>query len=175
MITMKEEWKDIEGYEGLYQVSNLGRVKSLPRNGTIKQERIIKSGKDKYGYLRIILHKNGFKKYVTIHRLVAETFLENKNGLPQIDHIDGNKLNNNVLNLRYCTHSQNINNPNTLKKLCKRVMQIDKGNNIVNIYKSTRDAERQTGILHNSISLCCNLKRQQTAGGYYWKYVEEVI
>lgn len=170
---MKEEWKDIPGYEGYYQVSNLGRVKSLPRTGTIKQERIIKPGKDKYGYLRIILHKNGFKKYVTIHKLVAQAFIDNPKNLSEVDHIDGNKLNNNVENLRYCTRSQNINNPNTLKNLCKKVMQINKSNELINIYKSTRDAERQLGIHHNSIARCCNLK-QQTAGGFYWKYVEEM-
>lgn len=171
---MNEIWKDIANFEGFYKISNTGKVKSLARNGTVNYDKILSPGKNKDGYLRVVLNKNGNKRYVTVHRLVAETFLDNQNDYPQIDHIDGNKQNNNVHNLRFCSSKTNCNNINTLCKLCKRVIQIDKSNCVINTFTSTREAEKITGIFHNSISRCCNLK-QLTAGGYCWKYVEEVI
>ena len=106
---MKEIWKDIPGYEGLYQISNLGNVKSLPRKvNKRKCEEIIKvptiSNK---GYYRISLCKNGKIKYYAIHRLVAEAFISNHNNLPCVNHKDCNKQNNNVDNLEWCTYSYN--------------------------------------------------------------------
>lgn len=109
---MKEIWKDIEGYEGLYQVSNYGNVKSMER--TIykrKCKTIMKtpslSGK---GYLKTSLCKNGKIKYAFIHRLVAQAFIPNPENKPTVDHIDRNKLNNNVNNLRWATYTEQIRN-----------------------------------------------------------------
>lgn len=102
-----EEWKPIEGYEGLYEVSNLGRVKSLNYNRT-KQEKILKQGKMKNGYLYVILCKEGKMKIFYIHRLVATTFIENPNNFRFVNHKDENKTNNLVSNLEWCTHQYNI-------------------------------------------------------------------
>lgn len=96
---MIEEWRDIRGYEGLYQVSNLGRIKSIPRERT--KGGILKPLKDRTGYLSVNLYKNGKIKRCKIHRLVANNFLE-------VNHKDGNKLNNNLSNLEYVTKSRNI-------------------------------------------------------------------
>lgn len=108
----KEIWKDIQGYEGKYQVSSCGRVKSLPRktkNQYGKEEIIIKQRTDKDGYKRINLYKNGKRKTYLVHYLVAETFLENTNNYSEINHIDECKQNNFVENLEFCTHEYNIN------------------------------------------------------------------
>lgn len=88
---MKEIWKDIKNYEGLYQVSNLGRIKSLPRNGTILSEKIIKTKPNKCGYLRICLHKNNTKSFWSVHRLVAQAFISNPNNYLQVNHKNRNK------------------------------------------------------------------------------------
>ena len=93
---MKEIWKDIPNYEGLYQASNLGRIKSIPRNGTIKKERILKQTLDTTGYLTIGLHKDNKAKKVNVHRLIAKTFIPNINNYNVINHIDGNKTNNKI-------------------------------------------------------------------------------
>lgn len=112
---MKEIWKDIKGYESLYQVSNLGRVKSLARKVikknyvSFKKERILKQQTDRYGYKKVILQRNYQIKTFSIHRLVAEAFLENPYNLPQINHKDENKENNCVLNLEYCDSKYNNN------------------------------------------------------------------
>lgn len=110
---MSEIWKDIPGYEGLYQISNYGSVKSLDRyvkhykggSKLIKGKNI--APKIDKGYLRIKLCKLGEKKYYTVHRLVALTFINNPNNLPVINHIDGDKLNNHISNLEWCTISDN--------------------------------------------------------------------
>lgn len=105
-----EVWKDIKGYEGSYQISNLGRLKSLPRKSKrrYKSKEIIKKpSKLPKGYLRIALAKNGTKKYFYIHRLVAEAFIPNPNELLCVNHKDCNTSNNNVDNLEWITHKDN--------------------------------------------------------------------
>lgn len=115
---MEEIWKDIEGYEGLYQVSNLGRIKSLGRTiERIGQKgksfkrtypvKILKFGKDPKGYYRTSLALNGVNTTVKIHRIVAQAFIPNPNKLPQVNHIDGNKENNRVDNLEWCDNQEN--------------------------------------------------------------------
>ena len=103
-----EEWRDIKGYEGLYQVSNLGRVKSLGNNKT-RKEKILKP-ETINGYLRVCLFKERKGKHILVHRLVADAFIPNMDNKPYIDHIDGNPNNNIINNLRWCTHNENMNN-----------------------------------------------------------------
>ena len=119
----KAEWRQIKGFEGLYEVSNLGQVRSLDKYSKCKngkynfyKGKIVKVGKDKYGYLQFALSKDKNKKTVKVHRLVAEAFIPNPLNKPQIDHINTNKNNNKVWNLRWVTPKENINNPITLKK-----------------------------------------------------------
>lgn len=103
----KEIWKDIDGYEGLYQVSNLGNVKSLTNRSNHKEEKILKLNTNGKYYL-VNICKNTKKKTLLIHRLVAKAFIDNPNNLPQINHINGNKLDNRVENLEWCTCRENI-------------------------------------------------------------------
>ena len=117
---MKEIWKDIKDYEGLYQISNYGRIKSLSRKvfrynhiakrkiEIVYKEKIRKTRIDKDGYYIINLHKNNIMKTYKVHRLVGENFIENKENKPYINHKDGNKLNNNILNLEWCTAKENV-------------------------------------------------------------------
>ena len=122
---MQEIWKDIEGFEGLYQISNYGRVKSMPRvvcysggnKSYSKNEPTIKEPViNNRGYLCVCLWKNCKSRQFKIHRLVASAFIPNPENKPQVDHIDGNKQNNFVGNLRWATSSENIQNPITLQK-----------------------------------------------------------
>ena len=123
MESIAEIWKDVQGYEGLYQVSNLGRVKSLGRFvDKLKchywqEEKILKPRKNHYGYLRFNLYKDGKTKTFSVHRLVAVAFIPNPENKPQIDHINADKTNNTVNNLRWVTCKENINNPLTLVKI----------------------------------------------------------
>ena len=173
---MKEFWRDIEGYEGLYQISNLGRVRSFKRN----KVRVLKPVANKYGYLIVNLRKNNSLKTLSIHRLVAQAFLPNPNNFPQVNHKDEDKTNNIVSNLEWCDASYNLNygtrNEKTSikminhQKLSKVVIQIDKNTNvIINIFPSLMEAERQTGCSNVTISYCCKGKRK-TSGGYIWRY-----
>ena len=124
MESIAEIWKDVQGYEGLYQVSNLGRIKSLGRfvdrlasGHCWQEERILKPHKTKYGYLNVILSKKGKTKTFSVHRWVALAFIPNPENKPQIDHINADKTNNTVNNLRWVTCKENINNPLTLVKI----------------------------------------------------------
>lgn len=103
-----ENWKPIPEYEGVYEISNLGRVKSLPRNGTVKHEKIVAQKHTHLGRLEVGLNKRDKKKMFLVHRLVAKVFIENPENKPCVNHIDGNPLNNKVENLEWCTHSENM-------------------------------------------------------------------
>lgn len=120
---MEEIWKDIPGYFEKYQISNLGKVKSLERdyvaaNGGIRHiyEHYLKQTKTNKGYLRVTLLKNGKRNTKPVHRIVGEAFIPNPDNKPQIDHINGDKTLNVVSNLRWVTNKENCLNPNTLCK-----------------------------------------------------------
>ena len=170
-----EVWKDIDEYEGLYQVSNLGRVKSIG----YKKERILKPGRDKDGYLFVSLCKNHKIKYCRIHRLVALTFIPNPNNLPEVNHKDEDKTNNRVKNLEWCDHKYNnnygtriqrINEKNTNGKLSKPVIQYTKTGEFIKEWRSTWDVQRNLGYGQGHISDCCRDKRK-SAYGFVWKYI----
>ena len=176
----EEEWRDVVGYEGLYQVSSKGRVKSLNYRRTGK-EKVLKLGKDNNGYLTVGLHKEGKVKWCTVHRLVATAFIPNIENLPEVNHIDECKTNSNVENLEWCTREYNISygtknkraaEANTGKpKLSKPVIAISKESGLIMEYPSVREASRQTGISNGNIVNCCKGKRK-SCGGYYWMYSE---
>ena len=161
---MQEVWKDIEGYIGIYQVSNLGRVRSLGNNKR-KKDKIRKQIKTCKGYLRVGLHKDGATTWEYVHRLVAQAFIPNTGNLPQVNHKDENKENNCVDNLEWCTNEYNCNYGSKNEKVSKKVICVETGV----VYNSTREAERFLGVCHGSISDCCSGKRK-TAGGFHWMY-----
>lgn len=183
-----EEWKDIKGYEGLYQVSNLGRVKSLERTVTRKdgrkrtiRERILKPTPDRGGYLLVSLSKgSGKSKVFKVHRLDCEAFHENPESKPCVNHIDENKINNAVSNLEWCTYEENINyGTRTVrsakaiaKARSKPVGQYTRGGVLVKVWQSTREVERQLGFFSGHISEVARGKLK-TAYGYVWKYIDE--
>ncbi len=171
-----EIWKDIPDYEGLYQVSSLGRINSIPHliksnkdGGTrITEEHIKNTSVGWHGYVWINLWKNGKSKTHSVHRLVAMAFIENPNEFPAVNHIDGNKKNNTVDNLEWCTNSYNQLHAsvNGLIKNTKKVKCVDTGIE----YRNSCEAQRRTGISARTIRNVCSGKGN-TAGGYKWKWV----
>jgi len=190
----EEVWKDIKGYEGLYQVSNRGRVKSLERY--IKRgihgiqyspERIRKQSQTHDGYQIIILSKNKIKTTNRVNRIVADAFIPNPNNKPQVNHINNVRDDNRVENLEWVTASENqkysyitnnrvnsnlnrfgIDNP-----LSKCILQYSADNKFIKKFYGIRDAERKTGINSGCITKCCKNKRK-IAGGFIWKYEDDV-
>lgn len=170
-----EIWKDIPGFEGLYQVSNMGNVKSLNYNRTGK-ERKLKPDKKRNGYLYVILRKDKKSKHCYIHSLVAKAFISNPGNKPCIDHIDNDKENNRTSNLRWVNHKENMNNEITKAKQTNGkfayCIELDK------IFCNLRDAEKELGIAHQHISAACNGKRKSagkhpiTGERLHWKYIE---
>lgn len=178
----EEIWKDIAGYEGLYKVSNLGRVKSLNYRKTGK-EQILTPCKTANEYLRVSLYKNCISKQHLIHRLIAQTFIENPENLPEVNHIDEDKTNNCVSNLEWCDRKYNNNYGTHNEKILKTkklrncetaariVSQFTLDGKFVNEYPSINAATRCTGINQGRICYCCkNIKGYNSAGGYIWKY-----
>lgn len=182
-IMKKEYWRPVLGYEGLYEVSNWGRIKSIPRKGTYA--RILKPVPNKYGYLQVNLCKNGKLKTFKVHRLVVEAFLEIPEGLKQyigtvylqVNHKDENKHNNNVENLEWCSAKYNSNfgtrnermiKKNTNGKCSKPVLQYDLEGNFIREWKSTMECGRN-GYNHGAVAACCRgeLKKYKD---FIWKY-----
>ena len=181
---MKEKWKDIKGYEGLYQISNYGNLRGLDRyiteNNTNKKRhiksKIIKPVVNNSGYHEVCLrNKNKEKKHHRIHRLVAEAFIPNPNNLPIINHKDKNKINNNVRNLEWCTYKYNNNYKKTTKPCWYKgvkVNQYDKDMNYIKTYNSMYEIERKYNVTRTSIRYCC-LGKNKTCRGYVWRYADE--
>lgn len=157
----QEKWSAIDSH---YCVSTLGRIKSI-RTG-----RILKPLKTTTGYYMIQLSNNGVKKQYKIHRLVASAFIENHENKPEVNHIDGNPLNNMVYNLEWVTRSENVKHAYEigLNKKNRPVAAMDLSGNTLKIYKSARDAE-QDGYSNQLIAKCCNGKRRKHKGRM-WKY-----
>lgn len=193
---MEEEiWKDIKDYEGLYQVSNLGNVRSLDRiitfkNGTKQffKGKILKQKLDKNGYLRVTLTKNNHLSLKQVHRLVGIAFIPNPENKPTINHKKGIKTDNRVSQLEWATYQEQtqhaiktglinfktriyINqNEKAIEKTRKPIKQYDLNGNFISKYIGVNEAQRITHI--NNISRCLTGKKKQV-GGYIWKYAEE--
>lgn len=168
---MKEEWKDIKDLEGLYQVSNWGNVMSLNYNGTGKP-RLMKTVKNKYGYLVVKLFKDRKPKMFRVNRLVAETFIPNPDNLHQVNHIDENKENNRVDNLEWCTPKYNCNygtrNERRVKTQSKPVLQLTLTGDLIKEWSSVAECGRN-GFNQSLVCQCCNGKRK-THKGFRWEY-----
>ena len=163
-----EIWKPIVDYEGLYEISNRGNVRSLCA-GRWKSRIMRKPVKDKDGYLTVNLKKNGRYKCAKIHRLVAEAFLDNPNNFPCINHKDENKTNNHVINLEWCTIKYNNNYKGKPAKYFKAVIQMDTGGNEIARFNSVNEAAASIGKNPACISGVLSGRRNQT-GGYKWAY-----
>lgn len=165
---MNEIWKDIPNYENLYQISNMGRVRSL--HGRYKGKTYLKPSVNSKGYLSVSLCKDHNQKSVNIHRLVAEAFVDNPYGFPCVNHKDENKTNNCAENLEWCSFQYNNVYGHRLEKSALSrgipVRCIETGT----VYQSAYYAQRVTGVNQSGISECCNGKAK-TAGGFHWEFV----
>lgn len=194
---MEEVWKDIEGYEGLYQVSNLGNVKSLDRTQIQKRGdlyynrkykgQIIKPHLTHKGYCAIGVTKNNKHKNFSVHRLVAKAFIPNPENKPEVNHIDGNKQNNMVNNLEWCTRSENLKHAyNSKLKICtkkhretakyqckknfnKKILQYDLNGDFIKEWNSITEASNFYNISISCISQCCQ-GITKSAYKYIWRY-----
>lgn len=167
---MKEIWKDIKDYEGLYQVSNLGRVKRITTG------RVLKPLKHANGYIMVKLSKNSIVYTKTVHRLVAEAFIPNPEHKSEITHIDENKTNNNVSNLEWMTRKENINHGTRTERMSKTQSIPIIATNIKTgeskEFYGARECARQLGLTHGNIASVLKGRYKQT-GGYTFKYKEE--
>lgn len=182
---MEEIWKDVVGYEGLYQVSNLGRVRSLnfyrkKRIGVLRQKKL------NTGYMALDLYKDRMPRTLNVHRLVAIAFVENKDGLPWVNHIDGNKQNNAASNLEWCTAKQNTEHAKRTglrkqsnvagmygihKKTQKAVNQFTKDGEFVARWDSMLAAARSFHCTQRCISACAS-GRTKSSMGFVWRFTD---
>ena len=182
-----EIWKDVKGYEGFYKVSNLGRVKSIARNGTAGG--LMSLNINRSGYIYVGLRKSNVQKYQLVHRLVGLAFIPLVDGKEMINHIDGNKSNNNLKNLEWVNNSENRKHAfaNNLQKVNldkahevawenqkRKVKQFSLDGKFVSEFLSIQEAAIKNGIGRTGISQCLSGRYKQS-GGFMWKYSEDVI
>lgn len=186
----QEIWKDVKGYEGSYQVSNFGRVKSLEKiainvvyGEQRLKEKILKQIKEWTGYYHVNLYNNSIRRTHKVHRLVLTSFCSNPENKAEVNHKNGIKTDNRLENLEWVTRNENqkhafkngLNKPNTLGKFGKEhhcsipVIQYTKSGEFVAEYYGQLEAKRITGISNSNIGMCCKGK-YKTAGGYVWKF-----
>ena len=191
---MEEIWKWIDGYENMYQVSNLGRVRSVDRDVYCEVSpnklqhiygKVLKQGTNHKGYPIVYLSKDGKQKTITVHRLVALTFIENPLNLPQVNHIDGDKTNNNVSNLEWCDNSYNQIHAHKTGlfpryedtvgwgRPARPVAMLDLNTKeVLRTFETLASVKRETGINQFNVrSVCLGLRNH--AGGYDWKFINK--
>lgn len=163
---VNEIWRDVKGYEGLYQVSNLGKIKS--KNG------ILHLNTNTYGYKHITLSKGNTRKTVVVHKLVATAFVANPLNKPQVNHKDGNKENNTANNLEWVTQTENNRHAiNAHLRKVKKVRLVDENNNTIKEFNNRMEINDYLGryVCQDLITRCCN-NRRKTAYGHIWRYAE---
>lgn len=184
-----EAWKDIKGFEGIYQISNMGRVKSFKAD---PNGRILSIKNSKGDYLNIVLCHGNKRRSVKVHRLVAEAFIPNPDNKPEVNHKDGNKQNNRADNLEWVTRRENHRhaldrNPNMIKGIIrynrytrpKTIQQFSLDGNFVAEYPNAAEASRVTGICQRNILQVANMdeyrpgKTRRQAGGFIWRFKPE--
>lgn len=182
---MEEIFKDIHGFEGLYLISSFGRIKSLGNGKSsdprTKVERFLKTRIKNSGYEQVKLCKNGKCNHYLVHRLMAVTFIENRNNLPEINHIDGNKQNNTLSNLEWVSSSENqihafkLGLQKSIKgkdnKQSIPVLQLSKDGLLIKEWGSIKQIKREAGLNTYGIIGCCKNKvKYKTAYGFKWQY-----
>ena len=168
-MTEEEIWCPIKGFEGLYEVSDQGRVKSIGYG----DDRILKPQRIKTGYLLVGLRKNREQKWYLVHRLVAQAFIQNPDNLPEVNHRDEDKENNSVQNLEWCDRKYNVNYGTGIQRISEKkskpVLQYTKSGEFVKEWESATDVQRNLNYSNSNISECCTGIRK-SAYNFIWRF-----
>lgn len=189
---MEEIWKDVNGFEGIYQISNKGNLKHYTKRFGW---RVLKNTNKKGWYFNVILRGDGFSKSVKLHRIVAETFIPNPNHYKCVNHIDMNKQNNSIENLEWCSQKENnlkaqkekpeiilgmVNYNKFIRP--KKIQQFSLDGKLISEYNNAKEASNRTGVcarnilqVANKTPFNANGNSRKQAGGFIWKFKEEVI